>query len=108
MNFAVARKVPRTRTARQLWLLAWLLLILLSRASAAPLTNTRVLTVEGTNFWIFPTGSPGSHPAQTNETLQPHDRGRTDERSRGTLQLFDRSVVRIAERCEFEIPPPPG
>jgi len=54
------------------------------------------ITLAGTNDW---------HPAQTNLVLHPGDRVRTGIDSRATLQLSDRSVIRINQSTLLEIQP---
>ncbi|HWC59336.1 MAG TPA: FecR domain-containing protein [Verrucomicrobiae bacterium] len=55
------------------------------------------VTVAGTNDW---------HLAVTNQWLKPGDRLRTDRDSRATLQLSDRSTIRVNQLTTIEIRPP--
>jgi predicted Zn-dependent protease len=55
------------------------------------------ITVAGTNDW---------QPAITNQFLHPGDRLRTATDSRATLQLSDRSVLRVNQSTILEIQPP--
>jgi Flp pilus assembly protein TadD len=55
------------------------------------------VTIAGTNDW---------HPAMTNQVLNSGDRLRTDRDSRATLQLSDRSTIRVNELTMIEIRPP--
>ena len=59
--------------------------------------GTVEITVAGTNDW---------HPAHVNQSLQPGDRLRTAADSRATLQLSDRSVIRVSQSTLVEIQPP--
>lgn len=54
------------------------------------------VTVAGTNDW---------HSAVTNQWLRPGDRLRTGSESRATLQLSDRSTIRINQLTVIEIRP---
>lgn len=94
----------------------WLLSALVAHAQVPPrspvpvsFTNTMVLTVEGSNVWIFPVDqpAPARHRAVPYEVLRVRDRGQTGLRSRTSLRMFDRSVARIDELTDFEIPAPP-
>jgi Tfp pilus assembly protein PilF len=95
-----------------LWLLAcgcyWAMLSVaaaqpLPSASANPATRLvefagRVeITAAGTNDW---------HLAKTHQLLHPGDRLRTAADSRATLQLSDRSVIRVSQSTILEIQPP--
>ena len=55
------------------------------------------ITLAETNDW---------QPARTNQLLHPGDRLRTAAGSRATLQLSDRSVIRISQSTFLEIEPP--
>src|SRR5664279_2725274 len=55
------------------------------------------ITGANTNDW---------QPARTNQLLHPGDRLRTAADSRATLQLSDRSVIRVNESTIVEIQPP--
>lgn len=55
------------------------------------------VTGAGTNDW---------HVAMTNQVLNPGDRLRTDRDSRATLQLSDRSTIRVNQLTTIEIRPP--
>jgi len=46
------------------------------------------------------------HLAVTNQVLNPGDRIRTDSDSRATLQLSDRSTIRVNQLTTMEIQPP--
>jgi len=84
-------------------------MIPIARAGALPVANTnrasqlvefsgRVeITVASTNDW---------RPARTNQFLHPGDRLRTAADSRATLQLSDRSVIRVNQSTILEIQPP--
>ena len=55
------------------------------------------VTVTGTNDW---------HQAKTNQWLYPGDRLQTGRDSRATIQLSDRSTIRINQSTIIEIQPP--
>jgi len=55
------------------------------------------ITIANTNDW---------QPARINQLLRPGDRLRTAADSRATLQLSDRSVLRISQSTILEIQPP--
>jgi tetratricopeptide (TPR) repeat protein len=77
-----------------------------SQPAAAQFTNPPVvLTVEGTNVFIQRFRSNLWETAYPNQILAAKDRGRTGMRSRTSVRLSDLSVMRIAERSEFEIRP---
>ena len=59
--------------------------------------GTVEVTVANTNDW---------QPARVNQLLHPGDRLRTAADSRATLQLSDRSVIRISQSTILEIQPP--
>jgi len=59
--------------------------------------GTVEVSVDLTNGW---------RPARVNESLHPGDRLRTAADSRATLQLSDRSVIRVSESTLLEIQPP--
>jgi FecR protein len=60
--------------------------------------GTVEITAANTNDW---------RPARVNQLLRPGDRLRTGADSRATLQLSDRSVIRVGESTLLEIEPPP-
>jgi tetratricopeptide (TPR) repeat protein len=51
-------------------------------------------------------GQAAWEPAQTNQVLQANDRVRTGERSRATVQLSDRSLIRLGELSALQITSP--
>jgi tetratricopeptide (TPR) repeat protein len=77
---------------------------------AAPATNAvRVLSIEGeaTQVEISRAGATAWDPAYADQILQPGDRGRTGPRAKVLLRMSDLSVLRVRERSQFEIKPPP-
>lgn len=97
-----------------LWLaLAQISLIPSSLAQSPPPTGAKtnpppiILTVEGTNVFVQRFTSNAWENAYPNQILAPKDRGRTGSRSRASVRLSDLSIMRIAERSEFEIQPLP-
>jgi hypothetical protein len=102
-------KVPPRFSARVLAATAWLLFA--SGLRAAPLENP------STNFSSVLVGFAGKvevtavntndwQAARTNQVLLPGDRLRTAADSRATLQLSDRSVIRVGADTILEIQPP--
>ena len=55
---------------------------------------------------VTPSGTNDWRPALTNQVLHPGDRLRTGRDSRATLQLSDRSTIRINQSTIIEIQPP--
>lgn len=97
-----------------LWLaLAQISLIPSLLAQSLPATGAKtnpppiILTVEGTNVFVQRVTSNAWENAYPNQILAPKDRGRTGSRSRASVRLSDLSIMRIAERSEFEIQPLP-
>lgn len=97
-----------------LWLaLAQISLIPSLLAQSLPATGAKtnpppiILTVEGTNVFVQRFTSNAWENAYPNQILAPKDRGRTGSRSRASVRLSDLSIMRIAERSEFEIQPLP-
>ena len=97
------------RRPRVLAAMVWLWLV--SAVHAAPPENS------ATNFSSVLVGFAGNvettaattndwQPARTNQTLLPGDRLRTAADSRATLQLSDRSVIRVGADTILEIQPP--
>jgi hypothetical protein len=84
-------------------------MVFISRAEPPPSTEpprasrlvefagTVEITAANTNDW---------RPARVNHLLHPGDRLRTATDSRATLQLSDRSVIRVGESTLLEIEPP--
>jgi len=66
-----------------------------------------ILTVEGTNVFVQRFSSNAWEKAYPSQILGAKDRGRTGSRSRASVRLSDLSIMRIAERSEFEIQPLP-
>ena len=106
----------RSRRRNPLWELHILktrapLLALLFFASAAVAQDTpatassRLLAVEG-KVEVARSGVAAWTPGGTNQSLQNGDRVRTGVRSRATIQLSDRSVLRVNELTTLEIRPP--
>lgn len=97
-----------------LWLaLAQISLLPSLSAQSTPVAGTKtnpppiILTVEGTNVFVQRSTSNAWENAYPNQILAPKDRGRTGSRSRASVRLSDLSIMRIAERSEFEIQPLP-
>jgi len=67
--------------------------------------QSQLLSVEG-RVEVAPKGSATWAPGATNQLLQNGDRIRTGVRSRATIQLSDRSVLRLNELTTLEIRPP--
>jgi len=81
-----------------------------SQASAAPATNAvRVLSIEGeaAQAEISRAGATAWDPAYAHQVLLPGDRGRTGPRAKMLLRMSDLSTLRVRERSQFEIKPPP-
>lgn len=72
---------------------------------AAKDISSRLLAVEG-KVEVAPAGSAAWTDGLTNQTLQNGDRVRTGVRSRVTIQLSDRSILRVNELTTLEIRPP--
>ncbi len=98
--------------------LLWLVLAQISlpsstSAQSPPATGTKtnpppiILTVEGTNVFVQRFTSNAWEKAYPSQVLAAKDRGRTGSRSRASVRLSDLSIMRIAERSEFEIQPLP-
>ena len=81
----------------------------MAQAPSASRANTNpppiVLSVEGTNVFIRRVASNLWESAYPSQILAAKDRGRTGSRSRASIRLSDLSIMRIAERSEFEIQP---
>lgn len=87
-----------------------LALCIATTALAAPATNNvRVLSIEGeaAQAEISRAGATAWDPAYVDQILRPGDRGRTGPRSKILLRMSDLSVLRVRERSQFEIKPPP-
>jgi tetratricopeptide (TPR) repeat protein len=85
-------------------------LFLATTAVAAPATNAvRVLSIEGeaAQAEVSRAGATAWDPAYADQILQPGDRGRTGPRAKMLLRMCDLSVLRVRERSQFEIKPPP-
>ena len=105
------RKLFLANTITRWALTSAVLYVMISAASAQPtaITNTNracqlvefagkvEVTVANTNDWRL---------ARTNQFLHPGDRLRTAAESRATLQLSDRSVIRVNQSTLLEIQPP--
>src|SRR2546423_4966634 len=65
-----------------------------------------LLTLEG-KVEVAPAGATSWSAARTNQLLQIGDRLRTGLRSRATLRLSDKSVLRVNELTTLKIQPPP-
>ena len=99
----------RSLSARLLAVTAALFLVSAARAAPPEISETNFCSVlvafagkiettdANTNDW---------HAAQTNQVLLPGDRLRTAADSRATLQLSDRSVIRVGADTILEIQPP--
>jgi len=72
---------------------------------ASPAASSRLLTVEG-RVEVARAGTPTWTPGVTNLLLANGDRVRTGVRSRATVQLSDRSILRLDELTTVEIRPP--
>ncbi len=97
-----------------LWLaLAQISLLPSSSAQSPTVAGTKtnpppiILTVEGTNVFVQRFSSNAWEKAYPSQILGAKDRGRTGSRSRASVRLSDLSIMRIAERSEFEIQPLP-
>jgi len=69
-------------------------------------TEPVLLTIEG-KVEASTAGSTAWTPARTNQLLRVGERLRTGLRSRATLRLSDKSVLRINELTTLKIQPPP-
>src|SRR5438094_4295691 len=65
-----------------------------------------LLTLEG-KVEVSPAGATSWSAARTNQLLQIGDRLRTGLRSRATLRLSDKSVLRVNELTTLKLQPPP-
>ena len=68
--------------------------------------ETVLLTIEG-KVEVSAAGATAWSAARTNQFLQVGDRLRTGLRSRATLRLSDKSVLRVNELTTLKIQPPP-
>src|SRR5438552_4358219 len=68
--------------------------------------ETVLLTIEG-KVEVSATGATTWSAARTNQLLQIGDRLRTGLRSRATLRLSDKSVLRVNELTTLKLQPPP-
>jgi tetratricopeptide (TPR) repeat protein len=75
-------------------------------AFASDKVESRLLTVEG-KVEVSASGATVWAAALTNQALQIGDRLRTGLRSRATLRLSDKSVLRVNELTTLKIQPPP-
>jgi len=75
-------------------------------AFASDKVESRLLTVEG-KVEISAVGTTSWSAALTNQVLQIGDRLRTGIRSRATLRLSEKSVLRVNELTTLKIQPPP-
>src|SRR5947208_11489475 len=66
-----------------------------------------LLTLEG-KVEVAPAGATSWSAARTNQLLQIGDRLRTGLRSRATLRLSDKSVLRVNELAALDLQPPPA
>src|SRR6185295_4181458 len=76
------------------------------RAKGPDQAETALLTIEG-RVEVSAAGATVWSAARTNQALQVGDRLRTGARSRATLRLSDKSVLRINELTTLKILPPP-
>src|SRR6266513_1458395 len=94
----------------KLWLLSFALLRagrLCAQTREAPgKTEPVLLTIEG-KVEASTAGSTAWTPARTNQILRVGERLRTGSRSRATLRLSDKSVLRNNELTTLKIQPPP-
>lgn len=94
----------RRHIVKTFWLLVLFALAGLVQAQNNP-APSRLLTVEG-KVEVARGGAAAWSAGVTNMLLQNGDRVRTGLRSRATLQLSDRSVLRVNELTTLEIRPP--
>jgi len=78
----------------------------LSAQSAAVPTDSVLLTVEG-KVEVSPVGGTAWNSGRTNQVLKVGDRLRTGVRSRATLRLSNKSVLRVNELTTLTIQAPP-
>lgn len=97
-----------------LWLIPAQISLLPSSSAQSPtIAGTKanpppiILTFEGTNVFVQRFTSNAWENAYPSQILAAKDRGRTGSRSRASVRLSDLSIMRIAERSEFEIQPLP-
>src|SRR6185369_11978730 len=76
------------------------------RAKGPNRAETALLTIEG-KVEVSPAGATAWSAARTNQVLLVGDNLRTGLRSRATLRLSDKSVLRINELTTLKILPPP-
>jgi len=76
------------------------------RAKIPDQAETALLAIEG-KVEVSAAGATAWSAARTNQALQVGDRLRTGARSRATLRLSDKSVLRINELTTLKILPPP-
>ena len=81
------------------------LFVLATPQNHAAIPSTRLLAIEG-RVEVAASGSAAWNPGNTNEVLNIGDRLRTGSRSRATIQLSDRSILRINELTTIEIRQP--
>ncbi len=77
----------------------------LTHAAAADAFLSRVVEFNGT-VEVLRAGAEQWQPAQTNLVLQVGDRLRTGPQARATLQLSDRSVIRVDRSSLLQLQPP--
>jgi tetratricopeptide (TPR) repeat protein len=78
----------------------------LAAQTAAGNTESVLLTVEG-KVEVSPTESTTWTPGRTNQVLRVGDRLRTGVRSRASIRLSNKSVLRVNELTTLKIQPPP-
>jgi len=103
--------LQRRQLGFRLWLAAFLFsavadLRAQTRATGSEKVDTILLTIEG-KVEVSPVSSPTWVVARTNQVLQIGDRLRTGVRSRATLRLSNKSILRISELTTLKIQPPP-
>ena len=100
---------PRWEPHMMKTLFALLTLFVLTATAAAQNTPAtalcRLLTVEG-KVEVARSGTAVWTAGTTNQTLQNGDRVRTGARSRATIQMSDRSTLRVDALTTLEIRPP--
>jgi hypothetical protein len=74
----------------------------------AAIDPVTVVAVEGTNFWVSPSGAADFIPASAQITsLSPGDRVRCGANTRLTLRLRSGGILRVGHDSEFEVRPSP-
>ncbi len=96
---------PKTRSLLFALLLAGGLCAQTPPAKGAEKAESVLLTIEG-KVEVSSAGAITWSAARTNQVLSAGDRMRTGPRSRATLRLSDKSVLRVNELTTLKIQPP--